>query len=408
MRLMLFTDTLGDVNGVSRFIRNLGHESLRAGREMLIATSTRFGVPPERCFANLPPRLAMPMPRYPQLELVLPPAAGLRDLARRFAPDVVHVSTPGPVGRVGRAIARARGLPLAGVYHTDFPAYLEALFHDEVYGEVTAAVMRRFYRPFDLILSRSERYMDALGAMGLPRGRMARLLPGIALDDFGPANRRADAWAPWGLPADAVAVLYVGRVSTEKNLPALARQWPAVRRAVAAGGADARLVVVGGGPYLEEMRAALAPHGAVFPGFKSGAELARLYASADVFVFPSLTDTLGQVVLEAQASGVPVVVADSGGPKEVVDDGRTGLVLPAEDDAAWIEAIAALCLERERRRAMGERAARWARGFTFSASFEAFWRAHEALLPQAPHAPHAPHDPHGAPAAAPGTAGRPG
>jgi len=382
MRLMLFTDTLGDVNGVSRFIRNMGHESIAAGREMLIATSTRFEIPPEDCFYNCKPKFAMKMPKYAELDFVIPNKADLVRRAEEFAPDVVHVSTPGGVGKVGRDFAKRRGIPIAGVYHTDFPAYLEHLFNEEMYGTITAQYMKYFYKPFGLILSRSEQYMESLEKLGFSRDRMAKLEPGIKLDDFDAKHRDSAVWDEHSLPRDSVKVLYVGRISTEKNLPMLTEIWPKVRERVRASGVDARLVIVGGGPYLDEMKATLGGHGAVFPGFKHGTELATLYASADMFVFPSLTDTLGQVVLESQASGIPVIVADQGGPKEVVDDGVTGLVLPGSKPQAWVDAVSDLVIDRDRRERMGSAGLAWAQEFSISASFEKFWDSHEALLEQ--------------------------
>lgn len=380
MRLMLFTDTLGDVNGVSRFIRNMGHESLKAGHEMLIATSTRFEIPPEACFYNCKPKFATKMPKYPELDFVIPNRGELVRRAEAFAPDVVHVSTPGGVGKVGRDFAKKRGIPIAGVYHTDFPAYLEHLFHDEMYGTVTAQYMKYFYKPFKLILSRSEQYMESLEKLGFSRSRMAKLEPGIQLDDFDAKHKDASAWDEYGLSRDSVKVLYVGRISTEKNLPMLTAIWPQVRERARAAGVDARLVIVGGGPYLNEMKSALGGHGAVFPGFKHGTELAMLYASADMFVFPSLTDTLGQVVLESQASGIPVIVADQGGPKEVVDDGLTGRVLPGDKASAWVDAVSELVIQHDKRKTMGAAGVPWSKNFSITASFEKFWAAHEALI----------------------------
>lgn len=380
MRLMLFTDTLGDVNGVSRFIRNMGHESLIAGHEMLIATSTRFEIPPEPCFFNCKPKFATTMPKYPELDFVIPNKGELVRRAEAFGPNVVHVSTPGSVGKVGRDFAKKRGIPIAGVYHTDFPAYLEHLFHDEMYGTVTAQYMKFFYKPFKLILSRSEQYMESLEKLGFSRDRMAKLEPGIQLDDFDAKHKDETVWDEHGLPRDSVKVLYVGRISTEKNLPMLTAIWPQVRERASAAGVDARLVVVGGGPYLVEMKSSLGGHGVVFPGFKHGTELARLYASADMFVFPSLTDTLGQVVLESQASGIPVIVADQGGPKEVVDDGVTGMVLPGHKTPAWVDAVSELVIDHDRRKAMGAAGVPWAQNFSITASFEKFWAAHEALI----------------------------
>jgi len=380
MRLILFTDTLGDVNGVSRFIRNMGHESLAAGCELLIAASTRFEVPDDPCFYNVAPKFAMKMPKYAELDMVIPPKGAMVRRADEFKPDVVHVSTPGSVGKVGRDYAKKRGIPIAGVYHTDFPAYLEHLFNDEMYGTVTAQYMKFFYKPFKLILSRSEQYMDSLEKMGFSRDRMAKLEPGIKLDDFDVKHKDEGVWDEYGLPRDSVKVLYVGRISTEKNLPMLTAIWPQVRERAHAAGVDAQLVIVGGGPYLDEMKSTLGGHGVVFPGFKHGTELATLYASADMFVFPSLTDTLGQVVLESQASGIPVVVADQGGPKEVVDDGRTGLVLPGHKTSAWIDAVSDLVIDHDKRKAMGATGVPWAQNFSISASFEKFWTAHEALI----------------------------
>ena len=380
MRMMLFTDTLGDVNGVSRFIRNMGHESIAAGKEMLIATSTRFEIPPEDCFFNCRPKFAMKMPKYAELDFVIPNKTDLVRRAEEFAPDVVHVSTPGGVGKVGRDFAKKRGIPIAGVYHTDFPAYLEHLFNEEMYGTITAQYMKYFYKPFELILSRSEQYMESLEKLNFSHDRMAKLEPGIKLDDFDASHRDESAWDEYGLPRDSVKVLYVGRISTEKNLPVLTEIWPKVRERARSAGVDARLVVIGGGPYLTEMQSALGGHGTVFPGFKHGTELAKLYASADMFVFPSLTDTLGQVVLESQASGIPVIVADQGGPKEVVDDGATGLVLPGSRPAAWVDAVSALVIDHERRKAMGAAGVAYSKNFSISASFEKFWAAHEALI----------------------------
>src|SRR5690606_6677947 len=118
------------------------------------------------------------------------------------------------------------------------------------------------------------------------------------------------------------------RVSVEKNLPLLARAWPRARRLAAARGIEAELIVVGDGPHREEMAAALCGERAHFLGFRRGMELSRLYASSDLFIFPSVTDTLGQVVLEAQASGLSALVSDRGGPREVVADGVSGLVIP--------------------------------------------------------------------------------
>jgi len=390
LRIVLFTDTLGDVNGVSRFIQNVAdraHRTLPAGRSLHVITSTRFATPKWPNIHNIRPAYARAMPKYEQLELAIPPRAAVRALAERLRPDVIHVSTPGPVGTLGRRIARCLGVPILGTYHTDFPAYIEHLFDDRVLTWTTTQAMRWFYRPFDRVFTRSDDYAASLVALGIARERIVRLLPGIDVELFHVRRRDPSVWAGTGMdggvPAHAVKVLYVGRVSVEKNLPLLTRVWPEVHRAARASGIDARLVVIGDGPYLKPMREALEGLGAHFLGFRHGEELATLYASADLFAFPSTTDTLGQVVMEAQASGLSVLVTDRGGPKEVVRDGRTGLVLSPENPSAWTRAMLELILDQDRRRRMGQAAEAFIRPMSIQHSFEHFIEEHALAVERA-------------------------
>lgn len=179
-------------------------------------------------------------------------------------------------------------------------------------------------------------------------------------------------------------MLYVGRVSVEKNLPMLTRVWRRAAAELAARGLAAELVVVGDGPYREAMERELAESGVSatvrFLGFKYGEELRSVYASCHIFVFPSITDTLGQVVMESQAAGMPVIVSDTGGPKEVVRDGDTGLVLRASNERAWSAAIVGLVEDGERRERMGHEAEAFIREHSIEKSFEHFWRVHEGVV----------------------------
>ena len=377
MRVMLFTDTLGDVNGVSRFIQNMGEQGHKAGRALKIVTSTRFAVPEVPYIANHKPIFAMPMPGYGNLDVVLPPVLRLWREVDRFKPDVIHISTPGPVGCAGWLAAKRLGVPVCGVYHTDFPAYVDHLFEDAVYTNICSNFMKMFYTPFSRIFSRSEDYMESLEALGLDRKVMLRLAPGIALETFDTGYADRTYWeGVEGVSRESVKALYVGRVSVEKNLPLLTEVWPEVRRRCGKEGREAELIVVGDGPYRARMEAALKDQGVHFLGFKHGEELSTIYASSDLFVFPSLTDTLGQVVLESQASGVPVIVADQGGPKEVVADSITGRILPGDNPGAWSTAIAELLLDDEKRERMGRSAATRSSRYSIAGSFDHFWRAH--------------------------------
>lgn len=415
MRVALFTDTLNDVNGVSRFIRNIGHQAFTSSPrcELMLVTSTRLPAPgfsvseaekPGRrgdaeYIRNFRPIYAGAMPGYPQLEIVLPPKRAMAREVRAWRPDAIHVSTPGPVGMVGRAIAKRLDVPLVGTYHTDFPAYMEHLFGDPTVTLGTTAAMRRFYRPFGALFTRSAEYGEALVEMGYPRERIVRLRPGIETGSFdaGLRDETGDVWSAQrvenatgdaglsrnGLRRGSVKVLYVGRVSVEKNLPLLVKVWPRVSREVKARGGDVQLVVIGDGPYRERMQRELAEHDAHFLGFRHGRELSRLYASADVFVFPSTTDTLGQVVMEAQCAGLPVIVTDQGGPSEVVDEERTGFVLPVRGAAwedMWVRRMVELSTDHTKRKAMGAAATEKIRPMSIRHSFEHFWEVHAEVV----------------------------
>lgn len=383
MRVLLFTDTLGDVNGVSRFIRNSAAVARSSGRDLHVVTSTRMKMAPEPNIHNFDPIWAGAMPGYANLELALPPWREMTRFALAARPDAVHVSTPGPVGHAGRRIAKRLGVPVLGVYHTDFPAYIDRLFEDRALTWLCSTTMRRFYAPFSRIFTRSAEYIDALEKLGIARSCCVRLRPGIRVQEF--SNTKHDPHSSTITPAaPLLRALYVGRVSIEKNLPLLARVWSHAAPRLARMGFQAELTIVGDGPYRETMEHELAAAGVAnsvqFLGFRYGVELTRLYAQSDVFVFPSLTDTLGQVVMEAQAAGLPVLVSDQGGPKEVVLNNETGLVLPGHEATAWTRAIVELASNEPRRCGMGRAAARHMQSFTIEQSFEHFWAVHEDVV----------------------------
>lgn len=379
-RVLLFTDTLGDVNGVSRFIRDAAACTLAAGRRLTVLTSTRFDLPQSPNIKNFEPRLAAKMPRYENLEVVLPPARRMLRFAADFGPTAIHVSTPGPVGLVGRHAAKRLRVPLLGTYHTDFPAYIERLFELEALTWLSRSAMSNFYRPFNIIFTRSDEYRHAVQALGIPANRLETLRPGFRTDLFDPSLRDPAIWnrlTPADASHDTIRFLSVGRVSVEKNLPFLAAVWRRADELLRSGNIQASLIVVGDGPYREQMHAQLAGTRAHFLGFRHGLELSKIYASSDAFLFPSTTDTLGQVVLESQCSGIPVLVTDQGGPRSVILDAATGRVLPADNAQRWIDEIVSLALNAQRRHAMGLAARRHALGMSIEHSIDHFWSVHE-------------------------------
>lgn len=378
-RVLLFTDTLGDVNGVSRFIRDAAGCAQDARRELTVLTSTRFDLPQAANITNLDPILATKMPRYENLEVVWPPVRQMLRFAKDFNPTAIHVSTPGPVGAVGRIAAKRLRVPLLGTYHTDFPAYIERLFELEALTWLSRSTMSTFYRPFDVVFTRSEEYREAVRSLGVVPDRLETLRPGFRTDLFGPRFRDPALWTHL-TPDDASPVtlrfLSVGRVSVEKNLPFLTTVWRRADAILRSINISASLIVVGDGPYRERMQAELEGTRTHFLGFKHGPELSTIYASSDLFLFPSTTDTLGQVVLESQCSGMPVLVTDQGGPRSVIQDGVTGRVLSAQSPQGWIDAIVALAKDPQRRLTMGNAAQAHASTMSIENSIDHFWSVH--------------------------------
>ncbi len=380
-KVMLFTDTLADVNGVSRFIQDVAVRAHETGRDLEVVTSTRLECPEAGAGAvrNFAPVLARAMPGYANLELALPPAFSMVRAVREARPDVIHISTPGPVGIAGWVAGWRLKIPVVGVYHTDFPVYVDTLLDDRALTEMAGWYMRAFYRRFSVVFTRSAEYARTLEAFGMDPAKLVRLRPGFDNRAFHPRFRDESVWDGLGVVRASVKVIFCGRISEEKGLKLVTDIWERVEARCAERGVIAELVIVGDGPYREEMARALKGRRAHFLGFRYGRELSTIYASSDLFVFPSTTDTLGQVVMEAQGCSLPVLVTDRGGPREVMTDGVTGYVLPANDHERWIEAIAALACDADRRRGMGAAARELMESHGIEASFDHFWEVHEAV-----------------------------
>jgi len=382
LKVMLFTDTLGDVNGVSRFITTMADQARAGGRDFTVCTSTNMAFEERPNVRNFAPLAACKMPGYGHLELVLPPMLEMLRAVDREQPDVIHVSTPGPVGVVGRIAAKMVRAPVVGVYHTDFPAYVERLFDDHIMTDLSEAYMKLFYSRFARVLTRSTAYIDKVIELGMSERCVEPLAAGCDTQLFTPARRDETIWPSLGASRSTVKVLYCGRVSVEKNLPVLARIWPEVRRRARQAEVDAELIVVGDGPYRAEMESQLAGEGARFIGYRYGHELATLYASSDCFVFPSTTDTLGQVVMEAQSCGLPALVSDVGGPPEIIRDAETGYIASVDRTDLWIDRLVELIRDGNRRREMGAAGRALMEPRSVSGTFRQFWSVHERVFAQ--------------------------
>lgn len=360
-----FTDTLEDVNGVARTIRTMSQSALKAGAELTVITCRADSQVDDIRIKNFEPVGEFELPEYKLQKLSFPPVLDMIDYIDREGFTELVISTPGPVGLTAVAAAKLLGIPSVGIYHTDFPQYARILTEDEMMETLMWSFMHWFYSQVDLVYVNSEFYRQCWIDRGFAPSKLAILPRGLDTQLFNPARREEKFWKKRG--AKHPVLLYVGRVSKEKELPFLVEIFQELRRS----GVACDLAVVGDGPYLDEMKAALP--GGIFTGILSGDELGRAYASADLFMFPSTTDTFGNVVIEAQASGLPVLVSDVGGPRELVGKPEQGRVLPAGDLAAWVNAVRELLAQPIDRQRILAHVAELQEQRSWDRAFRIFW-----------------------------------
>lgn len=378
MKIALFTDTLGDLNGVSRFIQDMGELAEMNDVELHIITSTSKTVPNKNYIHNLPYRFRMAMPFYQELDLVLPNKKKIVQVLHEIQPDVVHISTPGPFGWRAKNIALENCYPLIGTYHTDFPAYLYDLTGWEWVKHKTDAFMAKFYKPFRHVFSRSESYLEVMASdIAIDYNRASRLFPGTNLQTFNPRHNNPGIWHHFGLSSQRLKVLYVGRINIEKNIPFLVDVWQ--RFCDSHPEIKADLVMVGEGRY-RKWADKLRPHHAYFLGPVVDETLSQVYASSDLFVFPSITDTLGQVIMEAQASGLGCLVSDIGGPQTLVLENETGRIIRANEHNAWVEALFSALTDNELRQQWSMNGRQHIEQYDIVDSFNHFIETHNKVL----------------------------
>jgi glycosyltransferase involved in cell wall biosynthesis len=316
---------------------------------------------------NFPPIGEFELPEYELQRLSFPPVLQIIDHLEQEKFSEVIISTPGPIGLSALAAAKVLGLRAIGIYHTDFPQYVRILTDDSFMETLTWNFMHWFYSQLDVIYVNSEDYRKCWADRGIAREKLRILPRGLDTRMFNPTRRDPEFWKSRGLRDGETAMLFVGRVSKEKNLDVLV----SATRKLAEFRTPARPIIVGDGPYMAEMKRLLPD--AIFTGYLGGDELATAYASADLFVFPSTTDTFGNVVLEAQASGIPAIVSDVGGPRDLVHHGKDGFITRALDTTELAGAIRRLVEDPSLRATMGVAARGRVESRDWTEAFEKFW-----------------------------------
>lgn len=342
LRVAVFSDTwLPQVNGVTRTLDRLVNAIAARGGEVRAFTTTDPAASPDARIVRYRSRAFWV---YPGLRVARPDRAwAMRQLAD-WRPTLVHAATPFGLGLSGRAASRSLGIPFVTSYHTSLSAYAK-FYHLGALSAPGWAFLRWFHNAGQRTYVPTRAIEGELTSHGFRDTHLWSR--GIDAARFSPSYRSPEFRRALGVRDDAFLVTYIGRIAIEKGLDTLVAAMHAV--GARAGGREIVFALAGDGPYLARCREEV-PSGTIFTGMIGGDRLSALYASADLFVFPSVTDTFGNVLLEAMASGVPVLGADSAPTRELVGGGR-GAIVPAADAQALAREIVALADDAPRRRA---------------------------------------------------------
>ncbi len=345
MRIALFTETfLPKVDGIVTRLSHTVDHLHRLGDEVLVVSPE--GGLKEYCGARIYGVPGFPLPLYPELKLALPRPA-IRQQLEDFKPDLVHIVNPAVLGLGGLYYAKTLDVPLIASYHTHLPKYLEHYSLGMLEG-VLWELLKMMHNQAQINLCTSTAMRTELTDHGIER--VAVWQRGVDTELFRPelASTEMRSHLTQGHP-DSPLLLYVGRLSAEKEVDRIKSVLEAIP--------NARLALVGDGPYRQELENLYADTPTHFVGYLTGKDLASAFASADAFIFPSRTETLGLVLLEAMAAGCPVVAARSGGIPDIVEDGVNGYLFDPQDEDGAIAATQKL-FSKESERVLLRRNAR--------------------------------------------------
>lgn len=314
MKILIVSDAwFPQVNGVVGTYKHIADELVKSGHDIKVIGPSDFP-------------LRFPMPAYPEIELCVAPYRRLKKMIAEYAPDIIHIATEGPLGKAGRRYCMKTSFPFTTCYHTHFPDYIAqraAKFMPFLYRPVKKAAIasiRAFHAPANAMMVATPSLEDELKSWGF-KTPMHRLTRGVDIEMFRPGRKTEFK----GL--ETPVALYVGRVAIEKNVEAfLQMEW------------NGSKVIVGEGPSKAMLEKKYPD--ARFVGKKTGEDLAAHFRSADIFVFPSRTDTFGMVLVEALASGLPIAAYDATGPRDIVTEDVLGALDDADLGAAARKALA--------------------------------------------------------------------
>ncbi|MGA1872184.1 MAG: glycosyltransferase family 4 protein [Thermoplasmatota archaeon] len=371
MRIAIFTGTyIENKDGVARSLYELVRSLRASGHEVGIWTpeftpSDDLGIR----FFEIP---SIPIPLYPEYRMTIYLKNIFKELDE-FKPDIIQISTPDLIALKFLKYARDSGIPIISIYHTDFPSYLKyyklQIFEGTVWRE-----MVRFYNKCDIVFAPTLEMKEQLERKGAKRVELWSR--GIRKDMFSPKKRSEEIRESWNA-VDRTVVLFSGRFVKYKDLDVVKGIYLKTRKDKRD---DMVFVLMGKGPMENELRKEMPD--AVFPGYLEGEELSRSYASGDIFLFPSTTETFGNVVQEAIASGLPAIVSDIGGCKEIVESSESGFVCRAKDVKEFYLSIIRLIDDRKLYGSLRNKGLEWSKSRTWESINGSLIRMFEDLVDQ--------------------------
>lgn len=343
--VLYYSDCLDETNGIANNLRNvipyMRAHGMKAGLMGNVFNTRPCGVVENGYCILLPRMFSMEQLGYANSELAIPRVSPVLRLLKRYPVDIIELETPSPGAWLICFCGMVAGIKVMSHYRTDVPQYTRTLVKAKWMHYYVLKLMQIFYWMARPVVSPCDDYSNALiHELKVPE-KQVRLMPrGLPLDRFQASMRGKGTWEKFGCTREQrpVRFAFIGRISKEKNLEFLNSVW----KKFAAKHDDVELMYVGYGWYLEEIKAEFAKtdikDSVHFAGEQGGETLAGLYADADFFLFPSTTDTFGNVVVEAMSTGTPALVSNYGGPRDIVGSEKHGKILPIEEDK-WLEAL---------------------------------------------------------------------
>jgi glycosyltransferase involved in cell wall biosynthesis len=367
-----FTDTLTEVNGVTTLVHKMCRLAQLHEHDLTLISFAGGAHKISGQVQNFKPVGQFTLPENETVTLAFPPFLDILEYCERRQLTELIISTPGLAGLAALAAGKMLNIRMVGIYHTDLPQYIQYYTEDDSLESAAWRYLRWFYEQMDVIYVPSRVYRQQLVAKGFVARKLHLFPHGTDVEVFHPKHRDPLFWETYGANGGP-KITYIGRVAKEKDLDILIEVYEQLARRRP----ECTLTVVGDGPFLGQMRENLPYPNVVFTGFLFGSDLSRAYASSDIFVFPSTTDTFGNVVLEAMASGVPVIVSDKGGPREIVQHGRTGLVTKGRNATELLSGIERLLDNPELRDEMSSHCRSYAESRSWEKIYLDFWNGHD-------------------------------